>query len=389
MSSDFEGKKGIKKIGPNLYKVSVKEYSRIDPKICKQLQRKVIGSFNEAKKVHRELQEEALREVIRREQVGSLWGQLTEDFFTGLLTKTIFISKNFGPRTLEDYSQALKKYTKHWWRLPAADITPADVKRLFHEVAFEHNRSIAVQQKLKAAINIVFEWGIESRRIRNVSFSPAANIKLAGRKTEKQPEILTQKQISQFLRLAKEFDHPWFAIWFLAIHTGARSGELYALLWCDIDFEGQRIFINKSYSKRTNSIGPTKAGYWRDVPINSELMKFLKELRLQSSGRENVLPHLTDWTRGEQAKILRAFLAQVGLPQVKFHTLRACFATHLLRHKVAPVIVMKICGWKDLETMQRYIRLAGIEVEDATDSLKFMSEEKVLGVVVEIFGRQD
>lgn len=385
MSSDFEGKKGIKKMGPNLYKVSVKEYSRIDPKICKQLQRKVAGSLNEAKRVRREIQAEALREVIRREQIGSLWGQLIEDFFTGLLTKRVFISKNFGPRTLEDYFQALRKYTKQWWRLPAADINPADIKRLFHEVAFEHNRSIAVQQKLKAAINTVFEWGIENGRIRNVSFSPAANIRLAGRKTEKQPEILTQKQISQFLRLAKELDHPWYAIWFLAIHTGARSGELYALLWSDIDFEGQRIFINKSYSKRTNSIGPTKAGYWRDVPINSELMKFLKELRLQSAGRENVLPHLTDWTRGEQAKILRTFLAQVGLPQVKFHTLRACFATHLLRHKIAPAIVMKICGWKDLETMQRYVRLAGIETEGATESLKFVSADEALSKVVKMY----
>ncbi len=118
-------------------------------------------------------------------------------------------------------------------------------------------------------------------------------------------------------------------------------------------------------------------------------MKFLRELKLQSGGRKNVLPHPTDWTRGAQAKVLKTFLAQVGLPQVKFHTLRACFATHLLRHKVAPAIVMKICGWKDLETMQRYVRLAGIEVEGATDSLKFLSEEKVLATVVKIFGTQD
>ncbi|MCB9026996.1 MAG: site-specific integrase [Bdellovibrionaceae bacterium] len=290
---------------------------------------------------------------------------------------------------LQDYVQACRKYTKAWWRRPAADITGADLKRLFFEVAHEHGRSIAVQQKLKAAINTIFEWGIESGRIRGVNFSPASNIKLVGRKMEKQTEILTQKQISQLLRLAKELNHPWYPIWFAAVHTGARSGELYALLWSDIDFEGSRLYINKSYSKRSNSIGPTKAGYWRDVPINSELMKFLKELRLQSSGRENVLPHPTDWTRGEQAKVLKTFLAQVGLPQVKFHTLRACFATHLLRHKVAPAIVMKICGWKDLETMQRYVRLAGIEVEGATDSLKFLSEKKVLATVVEIFGTQD
>jgi hypothetical protein len=33
---------------------------------------------------------------------------------------------------------------------------------------------------------------------------------------------------------------------------------------------------------------------------------------------------------------------------------------------------MKICGWKDLKTMQRYIRLAGIEIDGATEVLKVL-----------------
>ena len=385
MSSATNPFKGIKQIAKSKYRVSVKEYSRNDRSIVEQRSRLVKGSLSMARKVLREIKDEAYREVLRREQIGSLWGQLVDDWEAGITTGRVFTVKNIGPRTIEDYISACRKYTKHWWRTPAADISPADVKQLFHEVAFEHGRSIAVQQKLKAAINVIFEWGIEMSRIKGVNFSPATNIKLAGRKVEKQPEILTQKQISQLLRLSKDLKHPWHPIWFTAIHTGARSGELYALKWTDVDFENRRIFINKSYSKRTNSIGPTKAGYWREVPINSELMKFLKELKLRSAGRENVLPHITDWTRGAQAKVLQTFLLQIGLPQVKFHTLRACFATHLLRHNVAPAIVMKICGWKDLETMQRYVRLAGIEVEGATEALKFLAPDEVATTVIQLY----
>ena len=294
MSSAINPAKGIKLIAKSKYRVSVKEYSHNDRLIVEQRSRLVKGSLSMAKKVLREIKDEAYREVLRREQIGSLWGQLVDDWEAGITTGRTFTSKNIGPRTIEDYISACRKYTKHWWRTPAADISPADVKQLFYEVAFEHGKSIAVQQKLKAAINIIFEWGIEMSRIKGVNFSPATYIRLAGRKVEKQPEILTQKQISQLLRLSKELKHPWHPIWFAAIHTGARSGELYALNWTDVDFENRRIFINKSYSKRTNSIGPTKAGYWREVPINSELMKFLKELKLQAAGRESVLPHLTD-----------------------------------------------------------------------------------------------
>jgi len=32
---------------------------------------------------------------------------------------------------------------------------------------------------------------------------------------------------------------------------------------------------------------------------------------------------------------------------------------------------MAMGGWSDLETMERYIRIAGIEIEGATNSLSF------------------
>jgi hypothetical protein len=35
---------------------------------------------------------------------------------------------------------------------------------------------------------------------------------------------------------------------------------------------------------------------------------------------------------------------------------------------------MKICGWKELKTMQHYVRLAGIEITGATDGLKIFTE---------------
>jgi hypothetical protein len=50
---------------------------------------------------------------------------------------------------------------------------------------------------------------------------------------------------------------------------------------------------------------------------------------------------------------------------------------------------MKICGWKDMKTMQRYIRLAGIDESGATERLKFMpTEEAVMEKVVSLFEYQ-
>lgn len=98
-----------------------------------------------------------------------------------------------------------------------------------------------------------------------------------------------------------------------------------------------------------------------------------------------VLPRFNCWKDGRQAEILRAFCSGIGIQSVKFHTLRACFATQLIKDGIAPAVIMKICGWKDLKTMQRYIRLAGIEVKGATEGLKIMPQEQVMGRVIELF----
>ncbi len=143
--------------------------------------------------------------------------------------------------------------------------------------------------------------------------------------------------------------------------------------------------INKSYNKKTRSIGPTKSRCWREIPISSDLELLLKELKLKSDGNKFVLPRLGYWKTGAQAKVIRQFALGLGLPEINLHTTRACFATQLIKDGVAPAVVMKIGGWKDLKTMQHYIRLAGIEIEGTTDKLKILPEEAVMGRVVELF----
>ncbi len=121
------------------------------------------------------------------------------------------------------------------------------------------------------------------------------------------------------------------------------------------------------------------------MPISEELEGILKGLKLTSGGREHVLPRFKEWDKGYQARILRTFCEGIGIPSIKFHTLRACFATQLIRDAVAPGTVMSICGWKDLETMQIYIRRAGIDVKGATDGLKLLTHREAMGRVVQLF----
>ena len=210
---------------------------------------------------------------------------------------------------------------------------------------------------------------------------------------EKVPEILTLTEIKKFLDLAKQIQSPWYPIWATALLTGMRNGELYALEWDDIDFENLLIRVSKSYNSRLNSVKSTKAGYWRNVPISNELKSIFIELKSNLESRPDneqrfVLPRSWYRDKGLQARELRTFLINNGLPSVKFHALRACFATQLLSKNVPPAIVMKICGWKNLKTMEFYVRLAGVNESGATEVLNILpTEREVMDNVVNLFSR--
>jgi len=249
----------------------------------------------------------------------------------------------------------------------------------------KEGKSKSFIQKVKNTINLLFQWGIDNRHIKDVYLSPVQGIKVDKRE-EKFPEILTLTEIRKFLFEAKKHQHEWYPVWAMALLTGMRSGELYALEWNDVDFEHKVIRVTKSFNKRTNEIKSTKAGYWRNVPISDELNKLLVELKSLTGDGKPLLPRNKQWDRGEQSKPLRTFLVSAGLPSVKFHTLRACFATQLLADGVEMTKVMKIGGWKDIKTMQIYLRLAGVDEKGATDTLRFLpSQEAVMGHVVELF----
>ena len=227
--------------------------------------------------------------------------------------------------------------------------------------------SIGHQKKIKIILHKVFMFGIETGQIKGIGQSPVFGFQFP-KEEETKPEILTIHEIRQLLKMAKELSHPWFSVWSMALLTGMRNGELYALKWRDVDFENRTISLTKAYNTRTRSIKSIKSGCWRTIPISSEL-----------------LPRLANWEKGGQARVLREFCQGIRIPSIKFHTLRACFATQLIRQGVPPIQLQKICGWRDLETMQRYIRLAGIEVSGATESLKVMPESEIMGKVVNLF----
>jgi integrase len=60
---------------------------------------------------------------------------------------------------------------------------------------------------------------------------------------------------------------------------------------------------------------------------------------------------------------------------IRFHDLRASWATLLLTNGVAATVVMAMGGWHDLKTMNKYLRLAGLDVDGAQSRIDLRSPD--------------
>lgn len=101
----------------------------------------------------------------------------------------------------------------------------------------------------------------------------------------------------------------------------------------------------------------------------------MKELKLKNNESEFVLPKLEKWIKGEQASCLRMFLSGFGIRPIKFHGLRATWATIMLRKGVPATQVMAMGGWVEFKTMRHYVDMAGIRVKGITDNLNLHNTE--------------
>ena len=282
--------------------------------------------------------------------------------------------KDLSKKTVETSKLCLEAHTMADWGERLIDeITGQQIRDLIREKL--SNRSPSHQKNVLKYIRGVFDFAVENRLIPS---NPSPNMKF--RIGDKIKTVLTRPQVSQLLSQAKIMESEWYPIWAMALYTGLRNGELFAVTWDKVDLDRRHILVDCAWNNK-DGFKDTKSGDDRIVEIAPELLTILKELKLTSFESPFVLPRIDKWAKGEQARELRTFLLGLGLPRIRFHDLRATWATIMLSMGIAPIKVMSMGGWKDLKTMQVYIRKAGVDTTGISDNLSLHNPEAVAAIL--------
>jgi len=270
-------------------------------------------------------------------------------------------NSDVSKKTVETYKLCLEAHTfQVWGDRPIDEVTGLEIRELING---KSDRSPSHQKNILKYIRAAFTFAVEKGLIAS-NPTPKMKFKIG----DKIKSVLNLEQVKIFLTQAKIMESEWYPIWAMALYTGMRNGELYSLTWDKVNLEQRRILVDSSWNK-DDGFKDTKSGDDRIVEIAPELLVILRELKIKSFDSAFVLPRIDKWDKGEQARELRMFLQGLGLPRIRFHDLRATWATIMLSMGIPAIQVMIVGGWKDLKTMQHYIRKAGVDTTGTSDRL--------------------
>lgn len=191
------------------------------------------------------------------------------------------------------------------------------------------NRELAC---LKTIFNIAILWG-------KIDFSPAKQIRRFPVNNIRE-KILGDEEMRRLVEVAEPRIKP---ILILALSTGMRQNEILSLKWQNIHFEGNYIFIEYS-----------KSGKTRQVPMNDLIIETLKNIPRVSEfvfyntkKNKNVSPYAV------RDAFLRA-CEKAKIKGLRFHDLRHCAASAMVRKGIDLVTVSKILGHSSIIMTMRY-----------------------------------
>ncbi len=180
----------------------------------------------------------------------------------------------------------------------------------------------------------------------------------------------TKSEIGQFLLANNQ--HELYPLFFVALHTGMRLGELCGLCWDRIDFGLNQITITRIRDKYGTK-ETTKTRLKRILPMVPEVRSLLIQLM-----REQRHPKYVFATRSGQlidyGHIYRDFCKAQKTAKfdrhIRFHDLRHTFASQFMMNGGSVFELQKILGHTDIKMTMRY---AHFSPEHLQSSIKFMS----------------
>jgi integrase len=288
--------------------------------------------------------------------------------------------ENARAATAYTYERTLRLHvTPYIGKVSLTDLSPDRIKALYDTLKGKVSSSMLarVHVVLRAMLNL-------AREERVIVASPLESIrKAAPRHTRPRIEGLTKIQAKALLKAAK--GHRLEALFIIALTTGMRQGELFALRWSDVDLQHRTLYVQRSAQEVSGEISfvePKTALSRRRVALSAIAIEALKRRRRIADREDHESPLVFPSDRGHvlrKSNFLRKdwepIRTAAELPGTRFHDLRHTAASLLLIEGVHPKVVSEMLGHASIRlTLDTYSHLIPTMQAGAADAF-----DRVLG----------
>jgi integrase len=269
-------------------------------------------------------------------------------------------------RTVESYQQQLHRHIiPALGEIPLAQLQPHHLERYYAHALLRGRadgkgglspRTVRYQHGLIfEALRHGVKQGVLMRNVAEAVEPPRQS-------RAKKMAILAPEQVGKFLEAAQ--GTPYYVLFYTAIYTGMRRGELLGLRWCDVDLDLASLSVVQTMYKSRGSVvlkEPKSAHSRRLIALSPSLALLLREHRAEQerqrvqlgkplSGGDYVFAY-PDGRPLDPSTMSHTFvkvIAGAGIPHIRFHDLRHTHATLMLKAGIHPKVVSERLGHGDI-----------------------------------------
>ena len=282
-------------------------------------------------------------------------GEWLRDWISG------YVTTNCSLRTAQSYQSEVKRHLiPALGAIPLPQLQPQQLQNYYSQALTEGRvagkgglsaRTVQYHHRiLSEALSHAVKMGILVRNVAEAVDPP--------RPEQKNMATLVPEDIPQFLEAARETSY--YVLFYTALYTGMRLGELLGLRWCDVDLDMASLSVVQALYKRSRvckMIKPKSSHSRRRIALSPSLALLLREYKAEQQTQRILLGKLPadsdlvfshlDGKPLDPGVVSHTFakvLKKAGLPHIRFHDLRHTHATLLLKGGVHPKIVSERLG---------------------------------------------
>jgi integrase len=180
------------------------------------------------------------------------------------------------PSTIDSYRSTVSYAKDIFGRTQVRRLGPEDVLR-FNNVLREVGCSSSTRAKHLRVLSACLGTAV---RYRYASFNPVRALH-PGQKPRSERKEAAYFENAELPHLFSELrSEPYRSVSLVALKTGMRMGEIFALRWTDVDLEEAVVRVRRSYTG--GQVGTPKNRERRDVDLLSDVVQLLRDLRREA-----------------------------------------------------------------------------------------------------------